>query len=410
MALPMFHQKSKHMKLLNDLKAKFTPKTPAERERLKRLTVYTLLILSFLVCLWIIFAPSGDDEAAKGKANMELPDQTSAGMPDTKLKAYEQEQAQKEKSRNDSTINAVSLQLDTVTAPATPTVPDEIQNSAAAYQQAQASLQDFYVPDYSQTEQVAELQAKIDELEMQNAMAQQQTRQPDEMELLERSYQLAAQYMGNGNNANGQTAPLADNEKGKRNVQPVQNVTHNVVSTLSTATNDRGFNTSVGIKRTIGRNTIAAVVAGDQSVTNGQSVKLRTTEPMWIGNRLIPRQTALTGLARLQDERLEIEITSVETGGSIYEVELKVYDSDGQEGINIPNSMESDALHEIGANMGSTMGSSINISTDAGAQIASDVGRGLINGVSQYLTKKMRTVKVHLKSGYRVMLYQPKNN
>ena len=398
------------MKLPDDLKAKFKPKTPAERERLKRLTVYTLLILSFLVCLWIIFAPSGDDEAAKGKANMELPDQTSAGMPDTKLKAYEQEQAQKEKSHNDSTINAVSLQLDTVTAPATPTVPDEIQNSAAAYQQAQASLQDFYVPDYSQTEQVAELQAKIDELEMQNAMAQHQTRQPDEMELLERSYQLAARYMGNGNNVNGQAPPAQSEEKGKRNVQPVQNVTHNVVSTLSAATNDRGFNTSVGIKRTVGRNTIAAVIAEDQSVTNGQSVKLRTTEPMWIGNRLVPRQTTLTGLARLQDERLEIEITSVETGGSIYDVELKVYDSDGQEGINIPNSMESDALHEIGANMGSTMGSSINISTDAGAQIASDVGRGLINGVSQYLTKKMRTVKVHLKSGYRVMLYQPENN
>ena len=398
------------MKLLDDLKAKLKPKTPAERERLKRLTVYTLLILSFLVCLWIIFAPSGDDEAAKGKANMELPDQTSAGMPDTKLKAYEQEAAQKDKSRNDSTINVVSLQLDTVTAPATPAVPDEIQNSAAAYQQAQASLQDFYMPDYNQTEQVAELQAKIDELEMQNDMAQQQTRQPNEMELLERSYQLAAQYMGNGNNANGQAPPAQSEDKGKRNVQPVQNVTHNVVSTLSAATNDRGFNTSVGIKRTVSRNTIAAVIAGDQSVTNGQSVKLRTTEPMWIGNRLIPRQTTLTGQARLQDERLEIEITSVETGGSIYEVELKVYDSDGQEGINIPNSMESDALHEIGANMGSTVGSSINISTDAGAQIASDVGRGLINGVSQYLTKKMRTVKVHLKSGYRVMLYQPENN
>ena len=395
--------------MLNDLKAKFTPKTAAERERLKRLTVYTLLILSFLVCLWIIFAPSGEGEAAKGKANMELPDQTSAGMPDTKLKAYEQEAAQKDKSRNDSTINAVSLQLDTVTAPATPTVPDEIQNSAAAYQQAQASLQDFYVPDYNESAQVAELQARIDELEMQNAMTQ-QSQQPNEMELLERSYQLAAQYMGNGNNADGQAPPAQSDEKGKRNVQPVQNVTHNVVSTLSAATNDRGFNTSVGIKRSAGRNTIAAVIAGDQSVTNGQSVKLRTTEPMWIGNRLIPRQTTLTGLARLQDERLEIEITSVETGGSIYEVELKVYDSDGQEGINIPNSMESDALHEIGANMGSTMGSSINISTDAGAQIASDMGRGLINGVSQYLTKKMRTVKVHLKSGYRVMLYQPENN
>lgn len=396
------------MKLLDDLKATLTPKTPAERERLKRLAVYTLLTLSCLVCLWLIFAPSGEEDAVKGKANTELPDGTTDGMPETKLAAYEQEAMKKEKAQNDSTINAVTLQLDTVTAPAEPAVPDEIQNSANAYQQAQASLQDFYVPNYSQTEQVAELQARIDELEMQNAMAQQQTQQPDEMELLERSYQLAAQYTGNGN-GNYQAPPPSD-EKGKRNVQPVQNVPHNVVSTLSAATNERGFNTSVGMKRSVGKNTIAAVIAGNQSVTNGQSVKLRTTEPMWIGNRLIPRNTTVVGAARLQDERLEIEITSVESNGSIYEVELKVYDSDGQEGINIPNSMESDALHEIGANMGSTMGSSINISTDAGAQIASDVGRGLINGVSQYLTKKMRTVKVHLKSGYRVMLYQPENN
>lgn len=396
------------MKLLDDLKTRLTPKTPAERERLKRLAVYTLLTLSCLVCLWLIFAPSGEEETEKGKANMELPDQTSEGMPKTKIDAYQQEDMQKEKAQSDSTINAVTLQLDTVTVPTEPSVPDEIQNSANAYQQAQASLQDFYVPDYSQTEQVAELQARIDELEMQNAMAQQQTQQPNEMELLERSYQLAAQYMGNGNRGN--YPPPQQEEKGKRNVQPVQNVTHNVVSTLSTATNERGFNTSVGMKRSVGKNTIAAVIAENQSVTNGQSVKLRTTEPMWIGNRLIPRNTTVVGAARLQDERLEIEITSVETSGSIYEVELKVYDSDGQEGINIPNSMESDALHEIGANMGSTMGSSINISTDAGAQIASDVGRGLINGVSQYLTKKMRTVKVHLKSGYSVMLYQPENN
>ena len=396
------------MKLLDDLKAKCAPKTPAERERLKRIAVYTLLTLSCLVCLWLIFAPSGEEETVKGKANTELPDGTTEGMPESKIAAYEQEAMKKEKAQSDSTISAVTLQLDTVTAPAEPAVPDEIQNSANAYRQAQASLQDFYVPDYSQTEQVAELQARIDELEMQNALAQQQTQQPDEMELLERSYQLAAQYMGNGN-GNYQAPPQSD-EKGKRNVQPVQNVTHNVVSTLSAATNERGFNTSVGMKRSVGKNTIAAVIAGNQSVTNGQSVKLRTTEPMWIGNRLIPRNTVVVGAARLQDERLEIEITSVETNGSIYEVDLKVYDSDGQEGINIPNSMESDALHEIGANMGSTMGSSINISTDAGAQIASDVGRGLINGVSQYLTKKMRTVKVHLKSGYRVMLYQPENN
>ena len=142
---------------------------------------------------------------------------------------------------------------------------------------------------------------------MQNAMAQQQAQQqPDEMKLLERSYQLAAQYMGNGN-GNYQAPPQSD-EKGNGNVQPVQNVTHDVVSTLSAATNERGFNTSVGMKRSVGKNTIAAVIAGNQSVTNGQSVKLRTTEPMWIGNRLIPRNTTVVGAARLQDERLRLRL------------------------------------------------------------------------------------------------------
>ena len=85
---------------------------------------------------FLIFAPSGDDQTVKGKANTELPDGTTDGMPETKLAAYEQEAMKKEKAQNDSTINAVTLQLDTVTAPAEPSVPDEIQNSANAYQQA----------------------------------------------------------------------------------------------------------------------------------------------------------------------------------------------------------------------------------------------------------------------------------
>ena len=89
-------------------------------------------------------------------------------------------------------------------------------------------------------------------------------------------------------------------------------------------------------------------------------------------------------------------------------MELAVYDTDGQSGIFIPNSMEMNAVREVAANMGGSLGSSINISTYAGAQLASDLGKGLIQGTSQYIAKKMRTVKVHLKAGYRVMLYQEK--
>ncbi len=116
----------------------------------------------------------------------------------------------------------------------------------------------------------------------------------------------------------------------------------------------------------------------------------------------------VVGTGKIQGERLDIEITSLEYDGTIIPVELAVYDTDGQPGIFIPNSMEMNAVREVAANMGGSLGSSINISTNAGAQLASDLGKGLIQGTSQYIAKKMRTVKVHLKAGYRVMLYQEK--
>ena len=374
---------------------------------MKYLVVMPAAILCGAVILWLLYSSLNKGDERVGDAfNTEIPEGENDGMKD-KMSEYEAAEAAKEKEARQQTVSV----LDTLTA-ATPQdsdmrQPSAVETSAQAYQEVQAALDDFFVPESSEAAQVAELQARIDELEAQNVMAQQQ-QQPDQMEMLERSYQLAAQYMGNGNGGNYPPPASADDEKGKRNVQPVAQVSRNVVSSLS-ASSSRSFNTSVGSSGIVNKNTIAAVVANNQSVTDGESVKLRTTEPMWAGSRLIPRNTVIVGSAIVQGERLEIEISSIECEGSIYDVELQVYDSDGQKGINIPNSMESDALHEIGANMGSTMGSSINISTNTGAQIASEVGRGLINGVSQYLNKKLRTVKVHLKAGYRVMLHQPED-
>ena len=384
----------------------FQSKSQAERQKMmKYVIVMPAAILCGIVILWLLYSSLNGDEPKTGNAfNTEIPDGENDGIK-SKAEEYAAAEVAKEKEQRQVAI----ANLDTLFSQSPDTVVQSsaIETSAQTYQEVQASLDDFFVPEPTQSVEVAELQARIDELEAQNAMAQ-QTQQPDQMEMLERSYQLAAQYMGNGNGGNYQAPQQQDDEKGKRNVQPVAQVSRNVVSSLGSSSN-RSFNTSVGTKSVTAKNTIAAVVAGNQSVIDGESVKLRTTEPMWIGNRLIPRNTTITGSGRVQGERLEIEITSIECEGSIYDVELQVFDSDGQEGINIPQSMESDALHEIGANMGSTMGSSINISTNTGAQIASDVGRGLKNGVSQYLTKKMRTVKVHLKAGYRVMLHQPED-
>lgn len=383
----------------------FQPKTPAERQKMmKYLVVFPAAILSGIVILWLLYSSLNKDDEKTGDAfNTEIPAGESEVIG-TKVQEYEAADAAREKQRKQAVINTIDTIVN-VTDSAAVAEPSAIEQSAEQYQQVQASLQDFYVHDYSSNSaEVAALQERIAELETQNTLVQQQA-QPDELELMERSYQLAAKYMGTGNGVD--YPPRTDTEdKGKRDVLPVAQVKRNVVSSLG-ASSGRAFTTSVGVKAISQKNTIAAVVAGDQSVISGQSVKLRLTEPMWVGNSLIPRNTVIVGQARLQGERLEVEISSIEANGSVYEVDLQVFDSDGQEGVNIPNSMESDAIHEIGANMGSTMGSSINLTTNTGAQIVSDVGRGLITGVSQYLNKKLRTVKVHLKSGYKVMLYQP---
>lgn len=87
--------------------------------------------------------------------------------------------------------------------------------------------------------------------------------------------------------------------------------------------------------------------------------------------------------------------------------ELTVHDNDGQAGIFIPGSMEASAAKEMAANLGQNLGTSISITNQsAGDQLLSEVGRGAIQGVSQYISKKMREEKVHLKSGYTLMLYQ----
>lgn len=173
----------------------FQPKTTAERQKMmKYLVVFPAAILSGVVILWLLYSSLNKEENKTGDAfNTEIPAGESEKIG-TKVQEYEAADAAKEKQARIDVVGS----LDTIAASSQPDTiaePSAIQESAEQYQQVQASIQDFYVPDYSRTEQVAELQARIEELEAQNAMVTQQAQQPDEMAMLERSYQLAAQYM-----------------------------------------------------------------------------------------------------------------------------------------------------------------------------------------------------------------------
>ena len=430
------------------------PLTEEQRQRRRKMLVYPLMGLLFIGSMWLIFAPSDKDKAEAQQGigfNTEMPLPAQSGIIADKRTAYEQAQMEeKQKERRAQMNDLAALFSDKEAERDSPTeefdlldpapqqsartygggsVRQSIRSSAAAYEEINRTLGSFYETPKDDPEK-EELRERIEELEAMMARQAEPSGSTldDQVTLLEKSYELAAKYMSAGQSGTVQQSTTVDTEgnkkamrNGKAVAQPVGQVAERIVSALAqpitasefiTAQTDErnfGFQTAVGTSAAVGRNTIPACVHGNQTVTDGQTVRLRLTEPMQVAEVCIPRNTVVVGAARVQGERLGIDITSLEYRGTIISVELAVFDSDGQEGIFIPNSMEVSAAKEVAANMGSSLGSSINISTDAGAQLASDLGKGLIQGTSQYIAKKMRTVKVHLKAGYKVMLYQPEN-
>ena len=422
------------------------PLTEAQRLKRQKMIVLPAMVLVFLGAMWLIFAPSSgkEQEPGTGGYNIEMPDADKANRQiiGDKAKAYEQGAMEERQADRSRAMQELGDMFDSEVAEtdggdfdlANPggteenvkSAPKTIQSSAAAYRDLNATLGNFYEQPKNDNAEMDELLERIasleSELESEKGKA---SAMDDQVALMEKSYELAAKYMGGQNGTQppvGQAAePYPVQRAGKNTAAPVRQVVHQVVSSLGqpmsnaefvasfSQERNRNFNTAVGVTTVSGKNTISACVYGAQSVTDGQAVKFRLLEPMAVADKIIPRNAVVVGTAKIQGERLDIEITSLEYAGTIIPVELAVYDTDGQTGIFIPNSMEMNAVREVAANMGGSLGSSINISTNAGAQLASDLGKGLIQGTSQYIAKKMRTDGAHLKAGYRVMLYQEKD-
>lgn len=412
------------------------PLTLQEKRRYMKFAVYPLFFLIFAGIVLLIYSPTekGKAEAEKERGfNTEIPSPEESRMEGNKVSAYEREAlSKKERGRKDTFLemselfnrnkdrkdtipsvdSGVNLELPSV--PETAQTHNPVRSSTSAYRDMNRSLTTIYTP--RETSREEELLRRIKELEKrQNMEPSQEQSLEEKMALMEKSYELAARY-------NGKQTPSVtptDDRKDRTSVKPVKRIRQEVVSSLAQPVSDgdfiagtseersTGFHTPVGRTPVSDRNTIAACVHGTQTVSDGQALRVRLLEAMAVDDRLIPKGTVLTGRTRIQGERMDVVITNVEYQGTVIPVELEVYDADGQQGILVPNSLEYDAVREIAAGMGGSMGSSISISTDAGAQIASDLGKGVIQGVSQYITKKMSTVKVTLKAGHRLLLHSP---
>lgn len=409
-----------------------------QRLEIRKYLVFAGMFLLFLGAMWFIFAPSEEDRRKEEKNagfNTELPDPREAGIEGDKIAAYEQadmKRKQAEKMRTLGDFSGISDENSGTRVQLSPDADDKESSlhetgrreearfsSVSAYNDINRTLGNFYESPQEDPEKEA-LKAEVEQLKQAAAAQNAQPGYEEQVALLEKSYELAAKYMPGNGGKNKENHP-DDGERGRdRNMKavPVGLVSTPVVSSLPQPVRDsvsltgrtlaERFHTPIGHrdKKDV-RNTIRACIHGNQTVISGQGVRMRLQEPMRVGKHVLPKNSLLIGEGRIQGERLHVNILQVEYGGIIIPVELAVYDNDGQGGIFIPGSMEANAVREVAANLGQNLGTSISITNQsAGDQLLSELGKGAIQGVSQYISRKMREEKVHLKSGYTLMLYQ----
>lgn len=404
--------------------------TPQQIQQRRKMIVFPLMFLAFAGCMYLIFAPSGKEDVnveSVGGFNADIPLPAEDGIIADKQKAYEQammsrKQQDKIQSLQDfgftgnDEAEEPQAEIDLMPEEAPKPQRGGGASSAYAYRDINRQLSTFYeTPPVD--EEKEDLKRQVAELT--DRLKQQQNATPtadDQMALLEKSYELAAKYMNGGQGQIAQV-PVTGGIDRKPDAVAVQAIRETTVSGLQQPMSDAdfiraysqprnyGFNTAVGTGYAMGKNTVAACIHQDQTLVDGQAVKLRLLEPMQAGNIVVPKNTLVAGTAKVQGERLDILVSSIEYAGNIIPVELAVFDTDGQKGLSVPSSMEQEAFNEAMANIGSGLGTSISFAQSAGQQVAMDVTRGLLQGTSGYLAKKFRTVKVKLKAGYRVMLY-----
>ncbi|MFR9592741.1 MAG: conjugative transposon protein TraM [Rikenellaceae bacterium] len=366
---------------------------------LTKIAVISTLVSIFIISMYFNFR---EKEERPKEENATALNTTTPDPATPEIKAGRLQYTPRERAEEPLDINLTTKRPEVVEE----VVEEQITAPQAntAYKDANKTAANFYSRPKVDHEKIR-MQAQIEELK---AQVREQSPPPvdntidDQLAIIERSYELAAKY-------SAKPEPQVEQyKKGKAQINPMSQVSGGVVSSL-TPTSDATFSTAVGGAKFNDKNTIAACIETTQTIVNSGAVKFRLLEPMMVGRYELPQGTTITGQSRVSGERLNITISRIEHRGRIIPVELQIIDTDGVAGIFIPNSAEVSAIKQIVAGMGSDAESSLSISTQsAGAELLTDLGKSAISGVADYVGEKIKEVKVHLKAGYKVMLYQAK--
>ncbi|MGI4743104.1 MAG: conjugative transposon protein TraM [Janthinobacterium lividum] len=222
-----------------------------------------------------------------------------------------------------------------------------------------------------------------------------------ELDELKSQYQQRLLAMNSPSTSPAAAAPVATSATTSKKMTVITQVRPSVVSSLRTQTAPQanGFHTLGESSAMPNVNSVPAVIHSDQVVEAGSTVKLRLLQDVQLEGHLIPRNSFLYGTCSLAGNRLTIAATSVQFQGNLLPVSLKAFDIDGNEGLNIPGSIDRDALKQ-GAAQGVSSADMLTLSPSLGAQAA-----GIAIQTGKALTgRKIKTVKIHLKANYQLLL------
>ena len=405
------------------------------KEQLQRTLVFLGLGLLFTLSIWFIFRPSADEQsAAEQGLNKDVPQASPDELPTSKLKAYELGRDEEAEGRKNQLLGTLADYFNRESeAKAEPQpaeeVPAAIGRSIDKYEETARELESFYdlpaVEDDESDDVKRELNALRAELGALKEEKAQANGEVDQLELLEKSYQMAAKYLPSGNATPNQSANSSDKSvKLPASELPAAELSperETVVSSLDQPISDSAFIAEYGYKErnmgfrsvgkatpSIARNTLSVVVDRTTTIRQGDFLRLRLAESARIEGMTLPPNTVLIAQSTIDGNRMKLHVTSVEHAGRILAVKLSAFDLDGQEGLSIPGSEEVSALKEVGAGVGGTVGTSFTFASSAKDQLITEAARGVMQGASQLLQKKLRTIKVTVKSGHQLFLVQAK--
>ena len=250
-------------------------------DKLKFYGVVTFLSLLCAGFIWFIFKPD-TPETVEGTAgiNTTIPDAIAPETMADKQKAYELEEMKKRRQEKVRTLQDVAggyLTPDTTDGlKPEEDVPkaDAIRESREKQRQISRQITSFY-QEPKESPRVDELERQVKEL---NEKLERERKGQDPLELMEKSYEMAARYFPGqtgGQVKNIQPAGVTGGSSGNPAAIAAGRATENVVSSLAapppldTIPRNYGFATAVGGGQLTGANTIRACVAEDQTVTTG---------------------------------------------------------------------------------------------------------------------------------------------